>query len=90
MGLLKGLVTLPLAPLSGTVWVADRIAEAAEREYYDPAAITAELAALERDLLEGRISEEEFDQAEDELLDRLEAAYRRAGTTLIHRPEEGT
>ncbi|MBB1245631.1 gas vesicle protein GvpG [Streptomyces durbertensis] len=79
MGLITGILTLPLAPVRGTAWVLDQVVLAAEREYYDPAPVRAELAALERALTEGRIEEDEFDRREDELLDRLEEieAYRR-------------
>lgn len=72
MGLLTQLLTLPLAPVRGTVWVLDQVLLAAEREFYDPEPIQAQLAELERQLLDGRIGPEEFDAREDELLDRLE------------------
>jgi cytochrome c-type biogenesis protein CcmH/NrfG len=72
MGLLAQILTLPLAPLRGTAWVLDQVVVAAERGYYDPEPVRARLAALERDLLEGRIDEEEFDRREDELLDLLQ------------------
>ncbi|MEV8098214.1 gas vesicle protein GvpG [Kitasatospora sp. NPDC085879] len=72
MGLLAQILTLPLAPVRGTVWVLERIVETAENEYYDPAPVERELAGLESDLLAGRIDEETFDRREDELLDRLD------------------
>jgi hypothetical protein len=72
MGLVTGLLTLPLAPLRGTAWVLDQLIAQAEREFYDPEPVRRELADLERALLEGRIDEEEFDASEDELLDKLE------------------
>ncbi|MEV6262667.1 gas vesicle protein GvpG [Streptomyces sp. NPDC051784] len=80
MGLFTQLVTLPVAPLRGAVWVADQLVDTAEREYYDPAPVKAALVDLERDLVEGRITDDEFDSREDELLDRLdelEAQQRR-------------
>jgi cytochrome c-type biogenesis protein CcmH/NrfG len=80
MGLLTGLLTLPLAPLRGTAWVVDQVIAQAEREAYDPEPVLRRLAALERDLVEGRIDEEEFDAREDELLDRLDRLEaRRSG-----------
>ncbi|MFD7202949.1 gas vesicle protein GvpG [Streptomyces sp. NPDC059893] len=81
MGLFTQLVTLPLAPVRGVVWTVDRVLEAAEKEYYDPAPVQADLAELERQLLAGEIDEETFDRREDELLDRLEEirAHRRGG-----------
>jgi hypothetical protein len=72
MGLVTGLLTLPLAPLHGAGWVLDQMITHAEREFYDPEPVRRELADLERALLEGRIDEEEFDVSEDELLDKLE------------------
>ncbi|MFF5563031.1 gas vesicle protein GvpG [Streptomyces sp. NPDC012623] len=72
MGLITQILTLPLAPVRGTLWVLDQTVLAAEREYYDPDPVRKELAELERELLSGGITEEEFDQREDELLDRLE------------------
>ncbi|MFS0696083.1 gas vesicle protein GvpG [Streptomyces nitrosporeus] len=71
MGLIAQLLTLPVAPVRGTAWVLDQVVLAAEREYYDPAPIREQLAALERRLLDGEIDEDEFDRYEDELLDRL-------------------
>jgi hypothetical protein len=72
MGVFTQLVTLPLAPVRGVVWVVERVLEAAEDEFYDPAPVQRELAELERQLLAGEIDEETFDRREDELLDRLE------------------
>ncbi|MEU8934893.1 gas vesicle protein GvpG [Streptomyces sp. NPDC048409] len=79
MGLLTQLLTLPLAPVRGVGWVVDRVVEAAEQEYYDPAPVERELAALERELLAGRIDQAAFEEREDRLLDRLEEieAFRR-------------
>ena len=76
MGLLTGLLTFPLAPVRATVWVAEQVLEAAEREYYDPAPVRRALTALEQDLLAGRIDEDEYDRREDELLDRLDELER--------------
>ncbi|WP_405676018.1 gas vesicle protein GvpG [Streptomyces sp. NBC_01511] len=72
MGLITQILTLPLAPVRGSVWVLDQVVLAAEREYYDSDPVRKELADLEKELLSGGISEEEFDRREDELLDRLE------------------
>ncbi|MGS2591811.1 gas vesicle protein GvpG [Streptomyces hebeiensis] len=78
MGLFTQLATLPLAPVRGVGWVAERVKEAAEEQYYDPAPVEQELAELEKALLAGRIDEETFDRREDELLDRLEEIRARA------------
>ncbi|PWI42933.1 gas vesicle protein GvpG [Streptomyces sp. ICBB 8177] len=80
MGLITQILTLPLAPARGSAWVIQQVVRTAEAECYDPAPVRAQLAALEQDLLDGNIDEEEFDRREDELLDRLEwleAEYAR-------------
>ncbi|MFF7446553.1 MULTISPECIES: gas vesicle protein GvpG [unclassified Streptomyces] len=79
MGLLSRLFTLPVAPVEAVVWAAQRVAEKAEEEYYDPAPVRRELADLEQRLLRGEIDEETFDRREDELIDRLTeiAEFRR-------------
>ena len=41
MGLITGLLTLPVAPLRGTVAVAEQVLRAAEDEFYDPGRIRA-------------------------------------------------
>ncbi len=73
MGLFKGLALLPLAPVQGVVWVARQIQEQVDRELLDPQAVLEELAELQSALDQGLISEEDYLEAENELLDRLEA-----------------
>ncbi len=77
MGLVGEVVLLPFAPVRGSAWVIRQVLQEAERLYYDPATVRAELAALEEQLTSGEIDEEEFDRREDELLDRLEIALAR-------------
>ncbi|WP_328421339.1 gas vesicle protein GvpG [Streptomyces sp. NBC_00443] len=74
MGLLGEVLLLPFAPVRGSAWVIGQVLQEAERLYYDPATVRAELAALEEQLTSGEIEEDEFDRREDELLDRLEIA----------------
>lgn len=71
MGLISGLLTLPLAPVRGTVWLAERIQEQAEEELYDESAIRIGLLELEDARDAGELSDEEIDEAENELLERL-------------------
>lgn len=81
MGLIKEVLLLPFAPARGSAWVIGQVLHEAERIYYDPATVRAELARLEEQLEAGEITEEEFDRREDELLDRLETALRSGDTT---------
>jgi Gas vesicle protein G len=83
VGLITGLLTLPLAPVRGTVWLAERIQEQAEAEYYDEDVIRAQLMDIEAARDAGEIGEEEATQAEDQLLERLIAA-REMGADRTH------
>ncbi|MDO0937890.1 gas vesicle protein GvpG [Streptomyces sp. DG2A-72] len=81
MGLIGEILLLPFAPVRGSAWVMRQVLSEAERIYYDPAAVRAELALLEDRLEAGEIGEEEFDRREDELLDRLETGLRGSAGT---------
>jgi hypothetical protein len=73
MGLITGLLTLPLAPVRGTIWLAERIQEQAESELYDESAIRSGLFELERARAAEDFGEDEIAEAEDALLERLMA-----------------
>ena len=77
MGLFSALLTLPLSPVKGVVWVADQVAEEADRQLYDENRIRAELLQVELDADEGKLSEEEQQRMEDELFERLAVAQAR-------------
>ncbi|GGW93972.1 gas vesicle protein GvpG [Streptomyces lomondensis] len=81
MGLISEVLLLPFAPVRGSAWAIRQVLQEAERIYYDPATVRAELSRLEERLEAGEISEEEFDRLEDELLDRLETGARRSTGT---------
>ena len=72
MGLLTGLLTLPLAPVRGTIWIAEQIAVQAERELGDETALRRRLAEAEREFELGALTVEEYESIEDDLLERLE------------------
>jgi hypothetical protein len=80
VGLISGILMLPLAPVRGTVWLAERIQEQAENELYDESAIRAELFELEEARSAGELSDEEVDAAEDALLEVLVEARRMEGS----------
>lgn len=79
MGLFTGLLTLPLAPVRGVMWLAEQVGAEAEREWTDPAAVRTQLEAVERAFEEGLLSEAERDAQQDALVARLLA--RGAGGT---------
>jgi len=78
MGLFRELALLPLAPVRGTAWVAEQLAEEADRRLYDEDNIKRELIQLEIDEQEGRIGPEERAAMEDDLLERLAVSRQRA------------
>jgi Gas vesicle protein G len=80
VGLITGLLTLPLAPVRGTIWIAEQLANVADAELYDEDKIRREL--IELDVLEadGLMQADERRMREDELLARLSIARRRRST----------
>jgi hypothetical protein len=72
MGLLTGLLLLPLAPVRGTVWIAEKLAAEAERELHNETSLRRRLAEAERQFEIGNLTIEEYEAIEDELLERLE------------------
>lgn len=74
MGLITGLLTLPLAPVRGVAWVAEKVAEEAERELYDENRIMQELGELESAHSRGEIPDERFEAAVDQILERLQVS----------------
>jgi hypothetical protein len=79
MGLISGLLTLPLAPVRGVVWVAEGLQEQAEDELYDESAIRAGLLELDAARHTGELDEREIAEAEDALIERLMAIRGVAG-----------
>jgi hypothetical protein len=77
VGLFTGLITLPLAPVRGVVWVAERIAEEVDRELYDEGNIRRQLLQLELDHEDGKLSDEERSAQEEDLLQRLAISQMR-------------
>lgn len=79
MGLLKEVALLPVAPLRGTVWVAERVLEKAEEDYYDPGRIRREIEQVDQMRHDGEISEDEAEEWEESLIERLIESRRRPG-----------
>ena len=74
MGILTGLLTFPLAPIRGTVWIAEQLAEEAARQLDEGRTIRRQLAETELRYERGEITVEELEEIEDELLERLRLA----------------
>jgi hypothetical protein len=72
MGLFTGLLTLPLAPVRGTIWIAEQVAAEAERQLHGEHSARRRLAIAERQLELGLLTVEEYEAIEDEALAQLE------------------
>jgi Flp pilus assembly protein CpaB len=70
MGLFTGLLTLPLAPIRGTIWVAEQVAAEAERQLRGEP--RRRLIVAERQLELGLLTTEEYELIEEEALAQLE------------------
>lgn len=79
MGLLTSLLSLPLAPVRGVVWLGELIQEQVEQQMHDPADIRRELDELDDAVAAGRLSEPEYRQAQQQVLNRM-----------IPRPDDST
>lgn len=85
MGLITGLLTLPLAPVRGTVWLAQIIQAEAEARELDEPSILAALEELEAQRAAGDFTEEEIEEAENALVEQL-MALRGVGGEEDHGP----
>ncbi|ANY05042.1 gas vesicle protein GvpG [Pseudonocardia sp. HH130630-07] len=71
MGLVTGLLTLPLAPVRGVMWVAKQIEAEVDREMNDPGVLRRKIDEAEQAFERGEIDEAERDARQEELLERL-------------------
>ena len=75
MGLISGLLTLPLAPVRGVAWIGEQVADQAAQELDAEARIRRELGALEMEHELGNLSMAEFEEREDALLEELQLVH---------------
>lgn len=68
-------------PIKGIIKLSEHIKEVADKELNDVGEIKRQLAELQIQFELDEISEEEFEQKEDELLERLEAAMEESQNT---------
>ena len=71
MGLLTLPFRLPFLPVQAVIKLGEILQEEAERQLHDPARIRRELDEAQRAYEAGEISEEEFIQIQDELVNTL-------------------
>ncbi|WP_454195645.1 gas vesicle protein GvpG [Nocardia sp. Marseille-Q1738] len=71
MGLLSSILTLPIAPVRGVIWLAEVIQDQVEQQLRDPATMRRELEAIDEAAAAGQLSEEERKQAQQAVIDRM-------------------
>ena len=62
-----------LAPLKGVVWLGEKLNEIVDKELNDTGRIKEELMRLQLQFELDEINQQQYDQKETELLDRLDA-----------------
>jgi hypothetical protein len=75
VGLFTALATLPLAPVRGVAWVAQQVAEEAERQAENAPRLRHELVQLELDHDTGLVDDDEYEQRADALFEQLAQAH---------------
>ena len=79
MGLVKGLLSLPLAPVNGVRWVVEVLVDEASRELAERDSPERRLAELDARRANGEVSDEEAEALEAELVDQLLARHGLQG-----------
>ena len=78
MGFLTNLLTFPvMGPIKGVMWIAEKVAEEADKKLYDEDTVRGQLMEMELRLDLEEISEEEYMEAEEVLLGRLRVIRER-------------
>ncbi|MEV0069371.1 gas vesicle protein GvpG [Amycolatopsis sp. NPDC050768] len=85
MGLLSGIVGLPLAPVRGVLALGELIRRRVDEELHDPASVRRELEAVEQARAAGEISAEEEAEAQQQALSRLTGSRP---SRPVHRSDE--
>jgi gas vesicle protein GvpG len=71
MGLISGLLTLPLAPVRGVAWIGEVLQEEAERQLAEAQSPERRLAELDVLRASGEVDEEEAAAIEAEIIDAM-------------------
>ena len=74
MGMITGLLTLPLAPVRGVMWVAEVVQAEAERQLEESGSPQRALADLEAARAAGELSDEDFATLHAEIVDLIIAS----------------
>lgn len=77
MGLLSALAFPVLGPIKGVMWIAEKVGEQAENQMFNADTVRGQLMELELRFDMGEISEADFNEAEEILLERLKFIRER-------------
>ena len=81
MGLIKEFVLLPAAPLRFTVWVAEQVADEAERRQFSMGAGVQQLEQIEEAREKGELEEHEAEELEGQIIEQqVERAVPKEGS----------
>ncbi|MBF6194821.1 gas vesicle protein GvpG [Nocardia implantans] len=70
-GVVTSILSLPLAPVRGVIWLGELIQDQVDQKMHDPALMRRELEEIDAAAAAGRLSEEERRQAQQAVLDRM-------------------
>jgi hypothetical protein len=70
VSLIKELLLLPIAPVRGTLWVAERITDEVEREHSSGGAAVEQLDQVEEAKESGEVDEKEAEERQDQIVER--------------------
>lgn len=79
MGLVTGLLTLPLASVRGVVWVAEQVYEQAQQQLDDTGPVRRRLMEVQAAREAGTLTDEEAAAQEADLVQQLWEARRSSG-----------
>ncbi|MFI9409978.1 gas vesicle protein GvpG [Nocardia gamkensis] len=71
MGLLSTILSLPVAPVRGVIWLGEVIQDQVDQKMHDPATMRRQLEEIDAAAAAGQLSEEERKQAQQAVLDRM-------------------
>ena len=79
MGVIKELSLLPIAPLRFTVWVAEKVADQADREQNSPEARIRKLREIEHARRRGELDDEQAAELEARVIEQAAGREHRRG-----------
>ncbi|NKY27592.1 gas vesicle protein GvpG [Nocardia gamkensis] len=70
-GVVTSILSLPVAPVRGVIWLGELIQDQVDQKMHDPALMRRELEEIDAAAAAGQLSEEERKQAQQAVLDRM-------------------